>query len=93
MKRLAKDSPDVRSKALHAIKYLCQNGRDEFRMDLQRSNEAVRQCSRKCLSNDCVSSLSVLSLSLSPCLSLSLIDCWSPAVHLRLQGTIGSFAW
>lgn len=48
LKRLAKDAPDVKFKALQAIKYLCQFGRDEFRLGLQRDNDIVRECTRMC---------------------------------------------
>jgi len=50
LKRLDSASPDVRLKALHAIKYLCINGNDEFRISLQRNNELIRNCQRTDLS-------------------------------------------
>jgi len=42
--RLTSSKPDVRFKALKCIKFLCENGRPEFKISLQRNNDAIRQC-------------------------------------------------
>lgn len=47
IKKLDKDSADVKYKALKAIKYLCLHGRPEFRMDVQREAGAIKHCLRK----------------------------------------------
>lgn len=44
LKRLEKKSPDVKLKVLNIIKYLCVNGRDDFRISFQRNNTLIREC-------------------------------------------------
>ena len=41
--RLNKKSPDVKVKALRAIKYISQHGRAEFRIGFQRDNAAIKE--------------------------------------------------
>jgi hypothetical protein len=44
--RITEDSPYIRTKALRLMKYICQRGRPEFRADLARQTDLVRQCLR-----------------------------------------------
>lgn len=46
LKRIAEESPYIRTKALRLMKYICQRGRPEFRADLARQTDLVRQCLR-----------------------------------------------
>lgn len=41
--RLGKSSPDVKFKALRAIKYVCSNGRVDFKLAFQRDSAIVKQ--------------------------------------------------
>lgn len=42
LKRLDKDKPDVKYKALRTIKYMCIHGRAEFRQELQRDHGLIK---------------------------------------------------
>lgn len=44
LSRLEKNSPAVKLKTLRTIKHLCQSGRPQFKIDLQRNIGAVRAC-------------------------------------------------
>lgn len=47
LRRVEKDSPDVKFKALKCIKYLCLHGRAEFRSDAQRESAVIKQALRR----------------------------------------------
>lgn len=47
LRRVEKDSPDVKYKALKCIKYLCLHGRAEFRADAQRESAVIKQALRQ----------------------------------------------
>ena len=47
MARLGKDSPDVKYKALVCIKHVAINGREDFRLSLQRKSDPIRACARE----------------------------------------------
>merc|ERR1719272_1247657 len=44
IQRLSKNSPDVKLKALKAITFIAQNGRDDFRIFFQRENARIKAC-------------------------------------------------
>ena len=62
LKRLAHQSADVKVKVLQIVKYVCANGRDEFRIILQRNCQLIKDHLRKYL-NCPVFFLSLASLS------------------------------
>jgi hypothetical protein len=47
LRRVEKDSADVKYKALKCIKYLCLHGRAEFRQDVQRESTVIKQALRQ----------------------------------------------
>lgn len=46
MKRIEKDRPYIRLKCLRVIKYVCENGRPEFRIMWQRNSDRIRACAQ-----------------------------------------------
>jgi hypothetical protein len=46
LRRVEKDSADVKYKSLKCIKYLCLHGRAEFRQDVQRESHIIKQALR-----------------------------------------------
>jgi hypothetical protein len=44
LKRVTKNSPDVKFKALKALRYVCANGPAEFRIMLQRDTADIKAC-------------------------------------------------
>lgn len=44
LKRLEKNSPQIKLKVLNCIRYICINGRDGFRRSLQRNDTLIRAC-------------------------------------------------
>ena len=47
LKKLDKESADVKYKALKCIKYVCLHGRGEFRMDVQKEAATIKQALRQ----------------------------------------------
>ena len=46
VRRLKRDKPNVKRKALKCIKYIAEHGSNNFRMAFQRHSQLIRDCAR-----------------------------------------------